>query len=98
MDQLFIDAIQQNPTAGYLTEFRKEAEKMGVRHSGDLDNLGKRNLRGLVTILFSGLENHPAGKTLRLSQASWLLKAATISLPSLGPLLSRTIAYRSGGR
>ncbi|KAG6309902.1 hypothetical protein E4U22_003615, partial [Claviceps purpurea] len=47
--------------------------------------------RALLSVLFIGLENHPAGKTLRLSQASWLTKAATISLPSLGPLLSRAI-------
>ncbi|KAG6305427.1 hypothetical protein E4U45_000279 [Claviceps purpurea] len=51
MDQLFIDAIEQNPTAGYLTEFRQEAEKMGVRHSADLDNLGKRNLRTLASVV-----------------------------------------------
>ncbi|KAG5975411.1 hypothetical protein E4U58_000991 [Claviceps cyperi] len=73
MDQLFIDAIEQNPTAGYLTEFRKEAENMGVRHSADLDNLGRKS------------------KTLRPSQASWALKAATTPLPSLRPLLSRAI-------
>ncbi|KAG6042254.1 hypothetical protein E4U39_006138 [Claviceps sp. Clav50 group G5] len=91
MDQLFIDAIEQNPTAGYLTEFHKEAEKMGVRHSADLDTLVKKNLRVLVSILFIGLENHPAGKTLRLSQASWLSKAVTTPLPSLRPLLSRAI-------
>ncbi|KAG6178657.1 hypothetical protein E4U10_008112 [Claviceps purpurea] len=91
MDQLFIDAIEQNPTAGYLTEFRQEAEKMGVRHSADLDNLGKRNLRFLVTILFDGLENNPAGKTLRLSHASWRLKAFATPLSSLRPLLSRAI-------
>ncbi|KAG6171095.1 hypothetical protein E4U11_001192 [Claviceps purpurea] len=91
MDQLFIDAIEHNPTAGYLNVFRQEAEKMGVRHSGDLDNLGKRNLRGLVILLFDGLENHPAGKTLRLSHASWRLKAFTTPLSSLRPLLSRAI-------
>ncbi|KAG6242348.1 hypothetical protein E4U24_005773 [Claviceps purpurea] len=91
MDQLFIDAIEQNPTAGYLNVFRQEAEKMGARHSADLDNLDKKNLRFLVTILFDGLENHPAGKTLRLSYASWRLKAVTTSLPSLRPLMSRAI-------
>ncbi|KAG5996148.1 hypothetical protein E4U52_007232 [Claviceps spartinae] len=91
MDQLFIDAIEQNPTAGYLTELHQEAEMMGVRHSADLDSLVQDDLRALLSILFVGLENHPAGKSLRLSQASWLRKAATIPLPSLQPLLSRAI-------
>ncbi|KAG6131201.1 hypothetical protein E4U12_003842 [Claviceps purpurea] len=91
MDQLFIDAIEQNPTASYLTGLREEAEKMGVRHSGDLDNLGKGNLRALLSVLFISLGNHPAGKTLKLSQASWLLKAATTSLRRLKPLLAAAI-------
>ncbi|KAG6081412.1 hypothetical protein E4U16_007511 [Claviceps sp. LM84 group G4] len=91
MDQLFIDAIEQNPTAGYLTEFRREAEKMGVRHTAGLDDLGKKNLRALVLILFIGLGNHPAGKSLRLSQESLALRAATTPLRRLRPLLAAAI-------
>ncbi|KAG6112463.1 hypothetical protein E4U31_002827 [Claviceps sp. LM219 group G6] len=79
--KVWIDAIQQNPTAGYLTEFRKFAEDKGVRHSDDLDKL----------IGDVGLENHPAGKALRVSQASWLEKAIKTPLPSFQPLLSRAI-------
>ncbi|KAG5954224.1 hypothetical protein E4U56_008040, partial [Claviceps arundinis] len=37
------------------------------------------------------LENHPAGKTLRLSRASWLEKAIKTPLLSFRPLLSRAI-------
>ncbi|KAG6175708.1 hypothetical protein E4U10_000946 [Claviceps purpurea] len=55
MDQLFIDAIEQNPTASYLTGLREEAEKMGVRHSGDLDNLGKGRLFSLYFSLAWGI-------------------------------------------
>ncbi|KAG6096514.1 hypothetical protein E4U30_001475 [Claviceps sp. LM220 group G6] len=89
--KVWIDAIQQNPTAGYLTEFRKFAEDKGVRHSDDLDKLIGDDPRLLFTILLVGLENHPAGKALRVSQASWLEKAIKTPLPSFQPLLSRAI-------
>lgn len=36
---LWIDAIQQSPTAGYVDPFYLMAESMRVRESADLDNL-----------------------------------------------------------
>ncbi|KAG5962923.1 hypothetical protein E4U13_008120 [Claviceps humidiphila] len=36
---LWIDAIQQSPTAGYIDPFYLMAESMRVRESADLDNL-----------------------------------------------------------
>ncbi|KAG5924487.1 hypothetical protein E4U61_000423 [Claviceps capensis] len=42
MDQLFIDAIEQNPTAGYVINFRMLAESMHVRESADLEGLSAK--------------------------------------------------------
>lgn len=38
--RLWIDAIRQNPTVGYVAPFYLMAESMRVHESADLDNLG----------------------------------------------------------
>ncbi|KAG6099799.1 hypothetical protein E4U30_005995 [Claviceps sp. LM220 group G6] len=75
--KLWIDTIQRNPTAGYLTSFCKWAEDMGVRQSADLAKPSSTDLRALASVLFIAFQNHPAGGMLRLPDESWAVKAAT---------------------
>ncbi|KAG5942131.1 hypothetical protein E4U60_007483 [Claviceps pazoutovae] len=96
MDQLFIDAIEQNPTAGYVTNFCMLAESMHVRESADLEGLSAKDLRILAILLLNGLRDHPAGEMLhqlsgkRVSDRFWLVNAA-VPLPRPKRLLSGAI-------
>ncbi|KAG6099808.1 hypothetical protein E4U30_006004, partial [Claviceps sp. LM220 group G6] len=80
--KLWIDAIQQNPTACYLTNFRMLAESKNVRESADLEGLSTRDVRDLAILLLNGLMDHPAGEMLhqlggkRVSNLSWIVIAA----------------------
>ncbi|KAG6099807.1 hypothetical protein E4U30_006003 [Claviceps sp. LM220 group G6] len=94
--KVWIDAIKQSRTAGYITNFRMLAESMHVRESADLEGLSAKDLRILAILLLNGLRDHPAGAMLhqpngkRVSDRFWLVNAAT-PLPCLKPLLSGAI-------
>ncbi|KAG5996146.1 hypothetical protein E4U52_007230 [Claviceps spartinae] len=62
--KVWIDAIKQSRTAGYITNFRMLAESMHVRETADLEGLSAKDLRILAILLLNGLRDYPAGSML----------------------------------
>ncbi|KAG6131202.1 hypothetical protein E4U12_003843 [Claviceps purpurea] len=78
--RLWIDAIRQNPTVGYVAPFYLMAESMRVHESADLENLGPADIRLLASSLLCCLNSHPACDIFnerRLSDKWWLVTPAT---------------------